>query len=214
MGRKRTAEIFSSSNSLRVLGYLAEHPGQEFLSSEIQQGTMLSRAGAYLALKDLVGRGFAIRKEKGRFHLYAVDHANPLVKQFKVLKTILGLEPLLNRLKPLAIKIVLFGSAGRGEDTLQSDIDLLVLARDPETAADYMASFKSGRRIQPVILTPSERADLEKKDRTFHGEIERGITLWEAYDGAGISGLPEEGEDPAVFQREGAHRKRAGSRRG
>ncbi len=186
MGRKRTAEIFSSSNSLRVLGYLADHPGQEFLSSEIQQGTMLSRAGAYLALQDLVGRGLAIRKEKGRFHLYAVDHANPLVKQFKVLKNIAGLEPLLLRLRPQTIKIVLFGSAGRGEDTFSSDIDLFILSRDPETAAEILASFHSDRRIQPIVITPAEWSDLEKNEKTFYGEINRGIILWEEKDGSGV----------------------------
>jgi predicted nucleotidyltransferase len=213
MGRKRAEGIFTTSNSLRVLGYLAEHPGEEFLSSEVQQETRLSRAGAYLALKNLVGRGFAVKKERGRFHLFAVDHANPLVKQFKVLKNVASLEPLLLRLRPQAVKIVLFGSAGRGEDTFGSDLDLFILTRDPETAAEVLASFTSEKKIQPVVLTPAERPDFEQKERIFCGEIDRGIVLWEETDGAGIPGLPEEREDPAVLQRKSARVKGVGGRR-
>jgi predicted nucleotidyltransferase len=186
MSKKRSIDIFTSSNSLRVLSFLADNPGQEFLSAEIQNGTFLSRAGAYLALKDLVGRGLAVRKEKGRFHLYSVDHAHPLVRQFKVLKNIVRLEPLLILLKPLSIRIVLFGSAGRGEDAFSSDIDLFVLSRDPETTAETVASFPSDRKIQPVVITPAELPDFEKNEKPFYDEIGRGIILWEEKDGSGV----------------------------
>ena len=213
MSKRRSIDIFSSSNLLIVLSFLADNPGQEFLSTEIQNGTLVSRAGAYLALRDLVGRRLAVRKEKGRFHIYSVDHAHPLVRQFKVLRNIVRLEPLLLLLKPLSIKIVLFGSAGRGEDTFSSDIDLFILARDPETTAEIMPSLHSERKIQPVVITPAELPDFEKKEKTFYDEIGRGVILWEEKDGSGIRRVPEEGEDPAIFQRKNTGSQRIGSRR-
>jgi predicted nucleotidyltransferase len=193
MSKKPSSDIFSSSNSMKVLSFLADNPGQEFLSTEIQHGIFSSRAGAYLALKDLVGRRLVIRKERGRFHLYFVEHAHPLVRQFKILKNIVRLEPLLLQLKPLTIKIVLFGSAGRGEDTFSSDIDLFVLAPEPETTAEILASFPIERKIQPIVMAPAELPDFENKNKTFYDEIDRGIILWEEKDGPGVRRMPEEG---------------------
>ena len=213
MSKKLSVDIFTSSNLLRVLSFLADHPGQEFLSTEIQNGTFLSRAGAYLALKDLVSRRLAVRKEKSRFHLYSVEHAHPLVRQFKVLKNIVRLEPLLLQLNPLSIKIVLFGSAGRGEDTFSSDIDLFILTADPETTAEILASFPSERKIQPIVKAPAELPDFEKQEGTFYGEIDRGIILWEKKDGSGVRRMPEEGQDPAIFQRKNIGGQRTGNRR-
>jgi len=66
----------------------------------------------------------------GRFQLYSVDQANPLVKQFKVLLNVAGLGPLLLRLQPLTTRIILFGSAGRGEDSFGSDFGLVRFPED------------------------------------------------------------------------------------
>ena len=35
----KTIDIFGATNSLKVLSYLVEHPGKEFLNSEIQKAT-------------------------------------------------------------------------------------------------------------------------------------------------------------------------------
>lgn len=179
MKKKLTKGIFSSTNSLKVLSFLAKSPGQEFLSSEIQHATSISRAGAYLALQDLLRERFIIRTEKGRFHLYTVNYENPTVRQFKVLLNTLILEPIISIMQPLAVRIILFGSSSRGEDTFSSDIDLFILSRDPEKIMELCSSFKSERRIQPIILSPAELTDFKDREKTFFDEIERGIVLWE-----------------------------------
>jgi predicted nucleotidyltransferase len=207
--RKKTAtDIFIPSNSLRVLSFLADNPGREYLSSEILGPTSMSRAGVYLALQELVARGLAVRKEKGRFHLYSIDYAHPMVKQFKVLRNAVLLEPLLSRLRPATIKVILFGSASRGEDSSSSDIDIFVLTRDPEIIRELITSFSCRRTIQPVIVVPAQWAVFREKEKVFYGEIDRGIVLWEEQDEPGVSRLYEEGEDKAFFQRKITDRKR------
>jgi predicted nucleotidyltransferase len=199
MKKGRPDRLFAPSNSLTVLSFLADSPGRRFLSSEVQKGASLSRAGTYLALRELVRQGLASREEKGKFHLYSVAHDNPLVKQYKILTNIVRLEPILARLRPISLKIVLFGSASRGEDAASSDIDLFILTGDPETAGRILASFSSERKIQPIGLAPAEWADFENKERAFCLEIDRGIILWERTDEPGLRRVREEGNDPAVF---------------
>ncbi|MFO7867100.1 MAG: nucleotidyltransferase domain-containing protein [Desulfatiglandales bacterium] len=182
MSQKSPDRIFKATNSLKVLSFLAEKPGQEFLSSEIKTAVSISRAGAYLALQELLKEGFIIRTVKGRFHLYSVNYNHPAVRQFKVLMNVLYLEPLIKRIQTHSVRIVLFGSASRGEDTASSDIDLFILSKNPEKINNFFSSLRMERKIQPVILTPAELPDFKESEKVFFEEMEKGIVLWEEKD--------------------------------
>lgn len=177
-GRKNI-DIFGATNSLKVLSYLAEHPGREFLNSEIQKATLTSRAGAYFALKELVRQNLVSAERRGRLIFYRIIHDNYVIKQFKILKNVLALRPLVSRLKGSSRKITLYGSHSRGENDLTSDIDLFILSKDPEATKDILSSIKSRQKIQAVIKTASEFASLKETERVFMQEVERGIVLWE-----------------------------------
>lgn len=179
MSKKITADIFSATNALKVFTIMTEEPDKEFLSSEIQKAALLSRAGVYLALKELVRQNLVIEIKKGKFTLYAVSYSNPIINQFKVLKNISSLKNVVDRLKIVSKKIVLFGSASRGEDNKDSDLDLFILAKDTESAKEVVSSLKTDRVIQPVIKSPAELMDFKEKEQVFYSEIDRGITLWE-----------------------------------
>jgi len=182
MIKKSLQRTFKATNALKVLSFLAKNPGQEFLSSEIQKAVSISRAGAYLALQNLRKERLIIKAAKGRFHLYSVNYENPLVRQFKVMMNVMILEHLILKIQPLSVRIILFGSAGRGEDTASSDIDLFILSRDSETVRESLTSFKAERKIKPIILAPAEWPDFRERERVFFEEIERGIVLWEERD--------------------------------
>lgn len=182
MKNRSLERIFEATSSLKVLTFLAKNPGQEFLSSEIQMAVAVSRAGAYLALQELVRARFVIRTEKGRFHLYSVNHENPIVRQFKILISAMLLEPLILKIRARSLRIILYGSASRGEDTASSDIDLFILTKDPEKTRELLASFETDRKIQPIILTPAEWPDFKEREKVFFEEIEKGIVLWEEKD--------------------------------
>ena len=100
------------------------------------------------------------------------------IKQFKVLKNVLALRPLVSKLKPLSKKIILYGSTSRGENDPTSDIDLFILSQEPEAAKKAIASIKTKQKIQCVIKTPSDLADFIGKEKTYYAEVDRGITLW------------------------------------
>ncbi|OGX37182.1 MAG: hypothetical protein A3C36_00945 [Omnitrophica WOR_2 bacterium RIFCSPHIGHO2_02_FULL_52_10] len=175
-------DILSFSNAQKVFSFLVEDARKEFLASEIQKAAGLSKAGVYRALNELVRRELVKKEERGRFVLYSAAADDCMVRQFKVLKTVTALKKLVQKLKASSRKIVLFGSAARGEDYKDSDLDLLIVAKDPEAAHKSVSNFKSGRHIQPVIKTSVQLSEMEAGSKEFFNEINSGIVLWEETD--------------------------------
>lgn len=177
--KHKIIDIFGATNLLKVLSYLVEHPGKEFLNSEIQKAALTSRAGAYFALKELVRQNLAAEERRGRLIFYSIIHDDYAIKQFKVLKNVLALRPFVLKLKLSSRKIILYGSHSRGENDPSSDIDLFILSKDPEATKEVVSSIKSRQKIQAVITTASELASFKESEKVFMQEVERGIVLWE-----------------------------------
>lgn len=179
MKKNSKVSIFSATNSLKVLSCLAERPGKELLGREIQKITVISRGGVYLALNELIRQKLVSTTKRGRFLFYSIIYNDSAIKQFKVLKNVLALRPLVSRLKPSCRKIVLYGSYARGENDLSSDIDLFILSKNPEATKDNISSIKTKQKIQAVIKTSSELTEFKESEKVFMQEVERGIVLWE-----------------------------------
>ncbi|MCD6318751.1 nucleotidyltransferase domain-containing protein [Candidatus Aerophobetes bacterium] len=175
-------ELFFDTNKQKVLKFLAQNPSQSLMTSEIIKNANISKAGANIALRELVKVGLIKRSIKGKTHLYQVDFHNPLVKQFKVIETVVELYPLIKKLNGLSQQIILFGSASRGENLEDSDIDLFILTRSEEETRKLIKKFNQHKKIKAVLKNPSSFAKLEREDPTFYQEIQRGIILWERYE--------------------------------
>ena len=67
MKKLKTIDIFGATNSLKVLSYLAENLGKEFLGGQVQKATSISRAGLYIALGELARQNL-ISKEGKEFN--------------------------------------------------------------------------------------------------------------------------------------------------
>ncbi|MCX5782803.1 MAG: nucleotidyltransferase domain-containing protein [Elusimicrobia bacterium] len=182
MKKNSLANIFSATNPLKILSFLSDNPGKEFLGSEIKKATSMSRAGVYITLRDLIELNLVHKNQKGKILMYSVVFTNPIIKQFKVLKNIVNLEKAVQKLKNISRKIILFGSSSRGEDYSDSDLDVFILAKDTEAAKAILSTIKNGRKIQAVIKTPAEFSGFQETEKVFHSEIERGITLWEEHE--------------------------------
>lgn len=104
---------------------------------------------------------------------------NPVVKQFKILRHVLSLAGTVEKLKAVSRKVVLFGSARRGEDYPDSDLDLFIVAKDPAAVRSIIVAAKQGRKIQAIIKTADELAAFHEDEKVFSGELAQGTTLWE-----------------------------------
>jgi predicted nucleotidyltransferase len=179
MKNNRKINIFSATNSLKVLSCLAERPGKELFGSQIQKLTGISRGGVYLALGELIRQKLVSTIKRGRYLSYAIIYNDSAIKQFKVLKNVLALRPLVSKLKGYSRKIILYGSYARGENDFASDIDLFILSKDPEATKEAISSIKTKQKIQAVIKTAAEMASFKESEKVFLQEVERGIVLWE-----------------------------------
>ena len=101
---------------------------------------------------------------------------------FKIFINIVEMEGLIEKIKPHSRKIVLFGSASRGEDTWDSDLDLLVITPLSDMVGELLRKEEVNRNISPIILSSVELARLREKDRAFFDEMEKGIILWRDKD--------------------------------
>ena len=174
--------VFFNTNKQKVLKFLSKNPSQSLMASEVIKSTKISKAGANIALRELVETDLVKRSTKGKTHLYQVDSRDPLVKQFKVVGSIAKLYPLIKKLKNSSQQIILFGSASRGENLEDSDIDLFILTRAEEDARKTIKKFNRHNKIKAILKNSSSFAKLETEDPTFYQEIHRGIILWEQYE--------------------------------
>ena len=84
-----------------------------------------------------------------------------------------------------AERVILFGSAARGEAGDQSDIDLLVISPTHEKFHQRIASvlrtvrdLSLGMPLAPIVLTPEElRARLDRKGQFVQEILATGINL-------------------------------------
>jgi predicted nucleotidyltransferase len=179
---KKMKKTIFATNSQKILEFLIQAPGEEYLSREIQIAVKISKAGTNFALNDLVSAGFARRKKRGKMYLYAVNYGHPIIKQLKILKVIMFLDPLLKKIRNKSQKIILYGSSSRGENTKDSDIDLFVVTNSLQEVEKIVRNSSKGKIIQLIVRTPLKYIEMEKTDPIFYAEIERGIVLWEVKD--------------------------------
>lgn len=163
----------------RILSYLAENPSREFTEKEIKESLSISRAGANFALRSLVNDGLIEADKKGNTTFYSVNLDNSLIRQFKILITLIEIDAFLELLKNLSQKVILFGSAATGTNIEESDIDLFVLANEPKKVLDEIRKSPLAEKIQAIIKKPTEYVSLKQSDPIFFEEISRGLTIWE-----------------------------------
>jgi len=86
---------------------------------------------------------------------------------------------LIKKLKAKSLGIILFGSASRGEQTIDSDIDLFVLTNHKGEVRKILHSASNKLSIKAVIKTANEWSELEVKEPEFYKEVQKGIKLYQ-----------------------------------
>jgi predicted nucleotidyltransferase len=147
-----------------VLTFLLDNAGEEF--TELQ---------ASVALVSLLHQQFASVRRLGRTGAFSANFDNPLIRQMKIARATFRAQAALEPILDLTDLAILFGSASRGEDRADSDIDLLVVTRDIEAVRHALAAHP---RVQGVVITPEEHMAMIADKSTFAAEAARGIKLW------------------------------------
>jgi len=175
---------FIATVKQKVLSLLVKFSDQEFYEREVARKLGISAGSANRALNELFSSGVAWRRREGKMYFYSIDSSNAVLIEFKKMVNLMLIEPLVEELKKMSSRVVLYGSCALGTDTSESDMDLFVVSNSKEDVSNVISGFTFPRgfeniHIQPVIRTPVELLEGRESERTFIEEVDRGVILWE-----------------------------------
>lgn len=171
--------IFTTS-AQKILEFLVINTKKQYTEKQIVEKTGVKKSAVNLALKELV-KDQLVQKEKiGRTSVYVLNENN-ITNELKVLQNIIQINPLIEKLKPLSQKIILFGSNAKGTNTDKSDIDLFVQANNPKEITRIVQSSENKDKIQLIVKMPKDMIVINKDKPLFFREIEKGKILWDVY---------------------------------
>lgn len=166
-------ELMGSRLRARLLGWLMPHPDEWYFVRQLtgilkEDSTNLSRELARLSRL-----GILLCRSEGKQKYYQVNRKCPVYPELRglVIKTVGVGDSVRKALAPLANRIrvaFIYGSFARGEETPDSDIDLLVvgdLALKPIASHLGPVARELGREMNPSVYPPSE---FRRKARDGH----------------------------------------------
>ncbi len=163
------------NKSLLVLLFLANNP-KNYTYTQLRKETRLAKATLSKFLLKLQQNNLVMLTKIGKNKLYQINKENYLVKQLKILDSLARLSFLPSLSKKHSCEFYLFGSAARGEDSAESDYDLLVIGRikKDEIIADIDKQVRRLKReIKLQIFTAAEWALMKNKDPAFYERVEK-----------------------------------------
>lgn len=186
-------DVLNSKTKVKIVKFLLTH---EAVMSEREIASILkvSHMSVNRTMRDLAGVNFGSFISVGKSHLwkvnrksYAFKTLSSLIKNVATIKD--PLEDLKNTLfkhlpKNLVKKAILFGSASKGLEKTNSDIDIFILVKDAgdkkklESFVEKLSNicFETyGNRLAPYILTEQEMK--HKKSLRIISEIDNGIKI-------------------------------------
>jgi len=158
---------------LRVLILFTKEPYREFHLREIAKLAEVSSSTAKRFLDFYTESGLLEKQRKANLTLFKASIENLTFRHIKIGYFLLDLQPLVSQLHetyPNA-SIVVYGSCARGEDDLQSDIDLLIVSRRKEKVELSIFEKQLGRKITMLVYEPHEWDEKAKEDRAFYERI-------------------------------------------
>ena len=174
-------DVLIKTAEQRILSLFATNPDRAFYGREISSKTGISLGATSNALRLLERKGLLTFERKGKTNLYALKLPNPYIKHFKILNSLLIMEPLIEKLKSVSKRIILYGSYATGSFTSDSDLDLFIVSNKRKEVLERLENFKGSIDIEinPVIKKQIGWMKLETSDPEFFDQLSGGITLWE-----------------------------------
>jgi len=161
--------LLGSKAKVKILRVLSETRTAYSLKDLVAE-TELSLSIVHKATEELAEEGILLRiKGTGKERLYKFNVDSPfaaaIFELFKVEKTRQRkeiifmhtwsvLEDVVSKIKDKSILIILFGSQARGDATLNSDIDLLIVPKNSqEEILDALRGVKSSNKLNPTMIS-------------------------------------------------------------
>jgi len=160
-----------------VLQEFFNFPRKNFQMREISRRTRISHPSVLAHLKNLVDEALVIKEKKEIYYSYKANRESEIFELYK--KT-----ALLNKIKEIGLldyiydkcmpdAIILFGSASKGEDTEESDIDIFVQTKEKKLNLDKYEGILN-RKIMLFFKENFSKLPDELKNNILNGIILKG----------------------------------------
>lgn len=172
----------------RVLGILFGQPERRFQSAEVIRLADSGTGATHRLLQRLEAAGVVSMVRQGRQKYYQANRSSPVFEELSgiVRKTVGLVTPLreaLAALGPAITAAFVYGSVAGGRERSDSDIDLMVIAKED---LDYPTLFEAiqaaerrlGRRVHPNLMSLAEWRELGKVDDGFVDRISKAARVF------------------------------------
>ncbi len=166
-----------------ILGLLYEHPDQSFYYRQLTRELKgLSVGTLQRELDTLSQLGLIERSAVGKQVFYRANRNHPIFTELRALvaKTVGAIPTLRSALAPLADRIsvaFIYGSMARGEETAESDIDLLIVGKvELEDVIARLGNVEASLRrpVNPTVYSPVEFRTKLTSGNHFLNSVVRG----------------------------------------
>lgn len=171
-------KILFFTNQQKILKFLLDNSDEKYYDRQISLLSGVSRAGTNFALRDLTLAGLIHKEQKGKMNFYHLSGDTALAKEIKIVLNILSINDMVMKAREYCDKIVLFGSAAKGENHKASDIDLLFITPEKSKVSALTLKDSQREKLQPVIVTQNEFIKMKIDNLAFYKEVGEGKVLW------------------------------------
>lgn len=169
-------DLLGNKSIVRLLDFFISNSDEEFSQVKIKEKTELSKATLTKWLAKFEEEGLVKVRKEGVSKLYKLEKNDIIIKYLKIINNLIKLKEIKNLIGNYKIKVYLYGSAARGEDNKESDIDLLIIGKiRKEDIIDKInkISERINKQIRIEIFTSLEWVNLSKKDKAFYERVEK-----------------------------------------
>jgi|SRR3989338_7257823 len=169
-------ELLGGENIIKILVFFLRKPSIKISQTDLRNKIQIAKATLIKWLNLLVKENLIQFEKIGVTKLYQLNKDNAINKQLKILDNIASLTPAAGISKKYGVKIYLYGSAARGEDTEESDIDLLIIGKiqkEQIIGEINKISENAGRDVKIQIFTPLDWSKMSRKDPSFYERVEK-----------------------------------------
>lgn len=154
-----------------------KYPRKDFHIREIVRSTKISQPSATIHLKELEKQGLIIKEKQSIYPTYKANREDEEFKIYKKFDSVFKIKQsgLLDYLYDTCLpgNIILFGSASKGEDTEDSDIDLFVNCKDKKIDLEKYEKYLK-RKISLFFKEDFSKLPGELKNNIINGIILKG----------------------------------------